>query len=429
MSTLDEFSIGFLVSLLLALIAMSAFFSGSETALMALNRYRLQHRANSGDKSAKRVAALLERQDRLIGIILLGNNFVNILASAIATIIGLRLFGEPGIAIATGVLTLVILLFSEVTPKTLAALEPERLAYPAAWVYVPLIKLLYPLVWGVSAIARLLLRLLGVDPEHAAQHSLSTEELRTVVAETGAMIPRRHQAMLLSILDLEKATVEDIMVPRNEIVGVDISRDWADVLEQIQSSHHTRLPLYDGSIDDIRGIIHLRRILGLLTSQSFNKDTLLEQAREPYFIPEGTALNQQLLNFQNQRRRIGFVVDEYGDIQGLVTLEDILEEIVGEFTTDPSTRMRHAKPNGDGSYTVNAMTNVRSLNRAMQWSLPSSSARTLNGLILEQLEDIPEPGTQLKLLDYQIEIETTKANMIQQVKLTPPKTKARSKRR
>lgn len=426
---MDEFSIGFLLSLLLALIAMSAFFSGSETALMALNRYRLQHRANSGDKSAKRIVKLLERQDRLIGIILLGNNFVNILASAIATIIGLRLFGEPGIAIATGVLTLVILLFSEVTPKTLAALEPERLAYPASWVYVPLIKLLYPMVWAVSTIARLLLRLLGVDPEHAAQHSLSTEELRTVVAETGAMIPRRHQTMLLSILDLEKATVEDIMVPRNEIVGVDISRDWADVLEQIQSSHHTRLPLYDGSIDDIRGIIHLRRILGLLTSQSFNKETLLEQAREPYFIPEGTALNQQLLNFQNQRRRIGFVVDEYGDIQGLVTLEDILEEIVGEFTTDPSTRMRHAKPNGDGSYTVNAMTNVRSLNRAMQWSLPSSSARTLNGLILEQLEDIPEPGTQLKLHDYQIEIETTKANMIHQVKLIPPKTKARSKRR
>ncbi len=426
---MDEFSIGFLLSLLLALIAMSAFFSGSETALMALNRYRLQHRANSGDKSAKRIVKLLERQDRLIGIILLGNNFVNILASAIATIIGLRLFGEPGIAIATGVLTLVILLFSEVTPKTLAALEPERLAYPASWVYVPLIKLLYPMVWAVSTIARLLLRLLGVDPEHAAQHSLSTEELRTVVAETGAMIPRRHQTMLLSILDLEKATVEDIMVPRNEIVGVDISRDWADVLEQIQSSHHTRLPLYDGSIDDIRGIIHLRRILGLLTSQSLNKETLLEQAREPYFIPEGTALNQQLLNFQNQRRRIGFVVDEYGDIQGLVTLEDILEEIVGEFTTDPSTRMRHAKPNGDGSYTVNAMTNVRSLNRAMQWSLPSSSARTLNGLILEQLEDIPEPGTQLKLHDYQIEIETTKANMIHQVKLIPPKTKARSKRR
>ncbi len=426
---MDEFSIGFLLSLLLALIAMSAFFSGSETALMALNRYRLQHRANSGDKNAKRVAALLERQDRLIGIILLGNNFVNILASAIATIIGMRLFGEPGIAIATGVLTLVILLFSEVTPKTLAALEPERLAYPAAWVYVPLIKILYPLVWGISAIARQLLRLLGVDPEHAAQHSLSTEELRTVVAETGAMIPRRHQNMLLSILDLEKATVEDIMVPRNEIVGVDISRDWDDVLNQIQSSHHTRLPLYDGSIDDIRGIIHLRRILGLLTSQSLNKDSLLEQAREPYFIPEGTALNQQLLNFQNQRRRIGFVVDEYGDIQGLVTLEDILEEIVGEFTTDPSTRMRHAKPNGDGSYTVNAMTNVRSLNRAMQWALPSSSARTLNGLILEQLEDIPEPGTLLKLHDYQIEIEATQANMIQQVKLTPPKSKPRSKRR
>lgn len=425
---MDEFPIGLLLGLLALLIAMSAFFSGSETALMALNRYRLQHLASTGDKSAQRVAALLKRQDRLIGIILLGNNFVNILASAIATVIGLRMFGEPGIAIATGLLTLVILLFAEVTPKTLAALHPEKLAYPAAWVYVPLLKVLYPLVWLISTIAGFLLRLLGVDPEDVAEHSLSTEELRTVVAETGAMIPRRHQHMLLSILDLEKATVEDIMVPRNEIVGVDISRDWQEVLDQIQNSHHTRLPLYDGSIDDIKGIIHLRRILGLLASQTLNAESLMQQAREPYFIPEGTPLNQQLLNFQNQRRRIGFVVDEYGDIQGLVTLEDILEEIVGEFTTDPATRARHATANGDGSYSVNAMTNVRSLNRAMGWSLPSTSARTLNGLILEQLEDIPEPGTHLQLNKYQVEIISTKANVIQQVKMTPPKAKTKARR-
>ncbi len=427
MSTLDELPIGLLLGLLVGLIAMSAFFSGSETALMTLNRYRLQHQASSGDKAAQRVAKLLKRQDRLIGVILLGNNFVNILASAIATIIGLRVFGETGIAIATGLLTLVILLFAEVTPKTLAAIHPEKLAYRSALVYVPLLKLLYPMVWAVSTAARLLLRLLGVDPEDAAQHNLSTEELRTVVAETGAMIPSRHQHMLLSILDLEKASVEDIMVPRNEIVGVDISRDWESVLEQIKQSHHTRLPLFSGGIDEICGIIHLRRILGLLASQTLNQETLMEQAREPYFIPEGTALNQQLLNFQNQRRRIGFVVDEYGDIQGLVTLEDILEEIVGEFTTDPSTRMRHAKPNGDGTYTVNAMTNVRSLNRAMSWSLPSSSARTLNGLILEQLEDIPQPGARLYLHDYLIEIESTKANVIQQVKLTPPAVKLKRK--
>ncbi|MDX1606394.1 MAG: transporter associated domain-containing protein, partial [Candidatus Competibacterales bacterium] len=317
---------------------------------------------------------------------------------------------------------------AEVAPKTVAALHPERVAFPAAFVYRPLLRVLYPLVWLISTIARLLLRAIGVDPEDAAHHSLSTEELRTVVAETGAMIPRRHQHMLLSILDLEKATVEDIMVPRNEIVGVDISRPWNEVLEQIQESHHTRLPLYSGSIDEIRGIIHLRRILGLLAGQQLSHESLMEQAREPYFIPEGTALNQQLLNFQNQRRRIGFVVDEYGDIQGLVTLEDILEEIVGEFTTDPATRMRHARPNGDGSYTVNAMTNVRSLNRAMAWSLPSSSARTLNGLILEQLEDIPEEGTRLHLHEYLVEILSTKANVIQQVRLTPPTAKTRRKR-
>ena len=417
---MEDLSIGLLLALLAVLIVMSAFFSGSETALMSLNRYRLQHLASGGNKAAQRVSRLLERQDRLIGIILLGNNFVNILASAIATLIGLRLFGEPGIAIATGALTLVILIFAEVTPKTLGALHPEAVALPAGMIYTPLQRILYPLVWAVSVTANLILRGLGVRPEDAAQHSLSSEELRTVVAETGALIPRRHQRMLLSILDLEKATVEDIMVPRNEIVGVDISEDWETMLQQITASQHTRLPLFEGSIDDIQGIVHLRRILGLLARNELTRESLLAQARDPYFIPEGTALNQQLLNFQNQRRRIGFVVDEYGDIQGLVTLEDILEEIVGEFTTDPATRHRNVKANGDGSYLVNAMTNVRRLNRVMGWSLPSSSARTLNGLILEQLDEIPEPGVKFHLKDSAVEIDQTKANVIQWVKLIPP---------
>ncbi len=417
---MDDVSTGTLFLLLGVLLCLSAFFSGSETALTALNRYKSQHLAQRGHRGAQRALRLLERQDRLIGVILLGNNFVNILASAISTILGLRLFGEPGLAIATGLLTVVILIFAEVTPKTLGALNPERLAYPASAVYGPLQLVLYPVVLAVTGIARLLLRLLGVRPEDAEQHNLSTEELRTVVAETRAMLPRRHQAMLLSLLDLEKATVEDIMIPRNEIKGVDITEDWEDCLRAIQGSQHTRLPIYEGSIDDLRGIIHIRRLFPLLAAGELDRETLLAQAREPYFIPEGTALNQQLLNFQAQRRRIGFVVDEYGDIQGLVTLEDILEEIVGEFTTDPATRNRRVKVDADGSYLVDAKASVRYLNRSMGWNLPSSSARTLNGLILNQLETIPKPGAKLRLGDYQVEIVAVAAHLIESVRVTTP---------
>lgn len=408
------------MGLLAFLIALSAFFSGSETALTALNRYKSQHLARNGHRGAQKALKLLERQDRLIGVILLGNNFVNILASAISTILGLRLFGEPGLAIATGLLTIVILIFAEVTPKTLGALHPERVAYRAAHVYGPLQWLLYPIVMLVTGIARMLLRLLGVRPEEADQHSLSTEELRTVVAETRAMLPRRHQAMLISLLDLEKATVEDIMIPRNEIQGVDISEDWETCLRTIQESQHTRLPLFDGSIDDLRGIIHIRRLLPLVSEQRLDREALLAQAREPYYIPEGTALNQQLLNFQSQRRRIGFVVDEYGDIQGLVTLEDILEEIVGEFTTDPAARNRRVQVQADGSYIVDAKSSVRYLNRSMKWQLPSSSARTLNGLILNQMENFPEAGARIKLGDYVIEILDVSAHLIESVRVTAP---------
>lgn len=417
-------STGALLLALVFLLGLSAFFSGSETALMALNRYKAQHLARGGHRGAQRALRLLERQDRLIGVILLGNNFVNILASAISTILGLRLFGEPGIAIATGLLTAAILIFAEVTPKTLGALHPERLAFPASRIYGPLQLVLYPVVVLITFLARMLLRLLGVKPEDAEQHNLSTEELRTVVAETRAMMPRRHQAMLLSLLDLEKATVEDIMIPRNEIQGVDISEDWTGCLEMIQRSQHTRLPLYEGSIDDLRGIIHVRRLLPMLAEGQLDRENLLAQAREPYFIPEGTALNQQLLNFQNQRRRIGFVVDEYGDIQGLVTLEDILEEIVGEFTTDPATRNRRVKMEPDGRYLVDAKSSVRYLNRSMGWALPSSSARTLNGLILNQLETFPEPGHSVRLGDYRIEIVSVAAHVIESVRIEAPKKAA-----
>ncbi len=415
---MDDIPLSALFSALGVLIILSAFFSGSETGLMTLNRYRLAHRARLGDRGARLAQAMLGRPDRLIGLILIGNNLVNIMAASIATVIGLRLYGELGVAIASGVLTLVVLIFAEVTPKTLAALHPERVGIPAAYVYWPLLRLFFPLVLLVNLIANGLLRLLGVSPEDAAAHSLSSEELRSVVAEAGAMIPRRHQAMLLSILDLEKATVEDIMVPRNEIVGIDISDPQETIREQVVGSEHTRLPIYNGSIDELEGIIHLRHVLDLAASGSLDAANLRRLAREPYYIPEGTPLNQQLLNFQNQKRRIGFVVDEYGDIQGLVTLTDILEEIVGEFTSDPATRIKNVYMDADGSYLVHGSVNIRSLNRTLGWKLPTGSAKTVNGLVLENLETIPRPGDRLTLNGYTIEITEVRSNAVKTARIS-----------
>jgi Mg2+/Co2+ transporter CorB len=417
---LDDIPLSALLILLALLVGLSAFFSGSETGLMMLNRYRLQHRARQGERSSKLALSLLQRPDRLIGLILLGNIASTNLAATVATMVGLRLAGESGALIATGVLTAVLLVFSEVAPKTLAALHPERVGLPSAYIYTVLRWPLYPLVWVLNAAGNGVLRLFGVTPDDAAQHSLSSEELRAVVAEAGAMIPQRHQRMLLSILDLERATVEDIMVPRNEIVGIDISEPWDEVREKIVNSQHTRLPVFDGSIDDLRGVVHLRRVVRLITEGQFNAESLLKLVREPYFIPEGTPLNHQLLNFQDQKRRIGFVVDEYGDIQGLVTLEDILEEVVGEFTTDPATRVKNVYMDADGSVLVHGSVTIRSLNRSLGWKLPTSGPKTLNGLVVEQLEDIPKPGRSLQVGDYRIEITETRENAVKLARIRPP---------
>jgi Mg2+/Co2+ transporter CorB len=414
---LNDIPLSVLFGCLAVLIALSAFFSGSETGLMTINRYRLAHRAKAGERAAGIAHKLLQRPDRLIGLILLCNNLANILAASIATVIGLRMFGEVGIAIASGGLTIVVLLFGEVAPKTLAALYPERVALPASYVYWVLMRVLYPVVWIINVIGNGLLRLLGVTSEDAAQHSLSSEELRSVVAEAGAMIPERHQAMLLSILDLEKSTVEDIMIPRNEIVGIDLSESDEDIQNQVINSQHTRLPLYRGSIDELAGIIHVRNALKMATTGSLNAEELTRLAREPYFILEGTPLNQQLLNFQTQKRRIGFVVDEYGDIQGLVTLADILEEIVGEFTSDPATRIKNVFRDADGSYLVHGNVSIRGLNRSLGWKLPTSGPKTVNGLILESMEAIPKPGDQLDLRGYSIEITETRANAVKTARI------------
>lgn len=417
---MNDIPLSVLFIALAVLIVCSGFFSGSETGLMTLNRYRLRHLANVGHKGALRASKLLARPDRLIGLILLGNNFVNILASSIATIIALRLLGEAGIAIAAVVLTLVILIFAEVAPKTLAALHPERIAYPATLVLAPLLKLLYPLVWAVNGVANLFLKPFGVSDLDPSQQSLSPEELRTVVLEAGIMIPKRHRAMLLSILDLEAVTVNDIMVPRSEVTGIDLEDDWDAIVAQLTHSNYTRLLVYRGNIDHVVGFLHLRKVVTLLIKKpNCGREDLEGLIREPYFIPEGTTLHTQLLNFQQQHRRIGLVVDEYGDVLGLVTLEDILEEIVGEFTTDPLAMGRNIIQQGDGSYLVDGSATIRTLNRTLNWQLPTGGPKTLNGLIMEYLEAIPEPGTSLLLAGHPVEIVKTSGNRVKTVLIRP----------
>jgi len=414
---LDDIPLGVLFGALIFLVILSAFFSGSETGLMTLNRYRLRHLARTRHAGARRAQKLLERPDRLIGLILLGNNFANILASSLTTVIALRLGGEAGIAIGAGLLTLVILIFAEVTPKTLAALHPERVAFPAAFVYGPLLWLLYPLVWVVNTIANALLNALGIRREDGSPDALSQEELRTVVLEAGAMIPKRHQSMLLNIIDLETVTVEDIMVPRKEITGIDLQDNWDAIVRQITICQYTRLPVFRDSIDNVIGFIHMRKVLPLLMEHRLDAETLEGLIREPVFIPENTPLNRQLLNFQRERRRIGLVVDEYGDIQGLATLEDILEEVVGEFTTDPSTSIRDYTPEEDGSFLVNGSASVRDLNRSLHMELPVDGPKTLNGMVLEYLEDIPRPGTSLLLSGYPVDIVQTRGNLVKTLRV------------
>ena len=416
---MNDISTGILLIVLVVLILLSAFFSGSETALMTLNRYRLKHLSDEGHRGAKLARRLLRRPDRLLGLILLGNNFVNILASAIATIVAMRLYGEAGIAIATGLLTLAILIFAEVTPKTLAALKPEKVAFVAAYIYTPLLKILYPLVWLVNMFANRLLALVGVHVAEGKNDKLNADEFRAVVNEAKQIIPGQHSEMLLRVLDLEKTSVEDIMVPRNEITGIDLTDDWSDIERQITNSQRTRVPVFHDSIDHTIGVLHLRKVLNLFARGELNLDSVNAQIRKAYFIPAGTSLTRQLINFQKKKRRSGLVVDEYGSIQGLVTLEDILEEIVGRFTTDAPTRNFDIHSQEDGSHLIDGGTHIRDINRSMNWSLPQNGPKTLNGLILEHMEIIPEPGTSLLIDNYSIEIMRTSKNAVQSVRILP----------
>ncbi|MBK1717619.1 CNNM domain-containing protein [Thiocystis violacea] len=416
---MNDLSLPGLFFALFVLIGLSAFFSGSETALLTMNRYRLKHLADQGHRGARIARRLLDRPDRLIGLILLGNNFVNIMASSLGTVIALRLGGEAAIGVAAGLLTLVILIFGEVTPKTYATLHPERLAFPAAYIYAPLLKVLYPIVWLVNLFTNGLLRMVGIVPEGGPPTDLSREELRTVVSEAGAMIPERSRSMLLAILDLEHATVEDIMIPRNDVDGIDIQDSEDEILQTIRNTSYTRLPLYDGSIDNVVGVLHSRNAVHALLENRLTKEHLRGIAREPYFVPEGTPLYQQMLNFQRAKQQVGLVVDEYGDFLGLITMTDLLEEIVGEFTTDPADSLSEIHRAEDGCLLIDGSISVRDLNRALRWDLPTDGPKTLNGLILEYMETIPEPGTSLKLQEHPMEIIQTADNAVRTVKIVP----------
>ncbi len=405
------------------MVVISAYFSGSETGMMTLNRYRLRHRSKQGNRAARRVEKLLRKPDRLISLVLIGNNLVNILASALGTIVGMRLYGNAGVAIATGVLTFVVLVFAEVLPKTIAALYPEKVAYPSSFLLAPLLILMMPLVWLLNGVTRVLMRMVGIKGDVAISSALSKDELRTIVHESHSQISRRNQDMLLSVLDLEKISVDDIMVPRNEIVGIDINDDWKSIVRQLTHSPHGRIVLYRDSLDDTISMLRVREAYRLMTEKNeFTKEVMLRAADEIYYIPEGTPLSTQLIKFQRNKKKVGLVVDEYGDIQGLVTVEDILEEIVGDFTTSMSPSLaEEVTPQNDGSVLIDGSANVRELNKAFNWQMPEAEARTINGMILEALEEIPAAGTRVRIGQYDIDILDVQDNMIKQVRVLPVK--------
>ena len=385
---------------------------------MAINRYRLKHLANSGHRGARLAQKLLTRPDRLIGLILLGNNMVNILAASIATVIAIRLFGNSGIWISTLVMTVIVLIFAEVAPKTVAALHPEKVAFPASYVLVVLMKLLNPIVWLVNSFANLLLRPFGVKTDVVALERLNREELRTLVTE-GGQISNDHQRMLVNILDLEQASVEDVMVPRGDIVGIDLDDDWSDILSQLTQTMYTRLPVYKESIDNVVGLLHIRTIISKLSLGGLRFEDLQRSVRRPYFVPEGTSLTRQLLEFQGKERRMALVVDEYGDIQGLVTLDDILEEIVGEFTPEGRGRSRTMRRLDDGNYLVDGSTSVRTLNRRLDWDLPFDEAHTLGGLLIEEIENIPVGKCSIQIGPHIMTIVDIRDNVIHKVLIKP----------
>lgn len=402
---------------LVFLILFSGFFSASEIGMMSLNRYRLRHLVKMNNKHAIRVNEMLARPDKLLGIVLIGNTLANIVASTLATLIGQRLYGDAGVAIATFLLTLLVLVFAEMAPKTLAALYPQQVAFASAFPLKIFQIFFAPLVQAISLITNLILRLFGISIDKVKKEALTGEEFRSVVHEAGGFLPTEHKSMLISLLDLEQATVEDIMVPKSDIMGLNLEQPWHDLLDQIETAQHTRLPLYRDTIDNLVGMVHVRSVLNLALDDCLDMENLLKISDPPYFIPEATPLNVQILNFRKMKKRSCFVVDEYGELLGLVTMEDILEEVVGEFTTDIADLSKDISQQEDGSVIVDASITLRHIKRLLNWQLPMIGPRTLSGLIIEYLGYIPPPGCCLQIEQFQCEILKVGDNTIKTVRM------------
>lgn len=419
---MNDIPLSVLLGAFVVLLLLSAFFSSSETSMMAVNRYRLKHMVKRGHRGARLASELLSKTDRLLGVILLGNNLINAAAAALVTVIAFRLFGESEFALsmATLAVTFAILVFSEVTPKVLGATYPERIAIPVSYILTPLLKIAYPIVWFVNLFVQALLWMMRLNPKDGSnENKLGIEELRTLVLEAGHFIPKKHQAILVNLFELENVTVDDVMTPRHQIEAIDLDADMDRVIEHLATAHHTRLPVYRGDMSDIIGVLHARKVLHQLREE-ISRERLEEILREPYYVPAGTPLFTQLQNFQENQRRLGLVVDEYGELMGLVTLEDILEEIVGEFTTHAPSHSSPFHPQDDGSWLVEGGALLRELNRKLGLSFPLEGPKTLNGLILEHLEDIPEAGTALKIAHHPVEIVQTQDRVVKMVRIYPP---------
>lgn len=422
---MNEIPISALLATLVVLLALSAFFSISETAMMASNRFRLRHLAQSGNHGAQKAIDLLDKTDKMLGVILLGNNLINSAAATLVSVIAIELFGEEKWALGAGTLavTFAILVFAEITPKIIGATHADRLATILAHILTPLLRLFYPAVWFINLFASALLRLLRVKrPSQDEVAQLSPEELRSLVLESSNVIPQKHHAILSSLFDLNRITVEDVMTPRSSIETLDLDQPWEEVLSQLSTSHHSRLPVCRESLDQLVGILPVRRLLSSLGDQNFDESALLQQLQPAYYIPSGTAVFSQLAFFQENRQRIGFVVDEYGEILGLLTLEDIIEEFVGDFTTSLPGLSHELSWSAEGDAIIEGSRQLREINRMLELEFPLDGPKTLNGLILEYFQDIPEAGISIKLAGVPVEILQTQDRSVVTARIFKPET-------
>jgi Mg2+/Co2+ transporter CorB len=419
---LDDIPLSWQLGALAGLLLIGAFFSIAETSLMSLNRYRLRHLANAGHRGARLASGLLAKTDKLLGVILLGNNFANAASATLVTVISVRLFGDGQAVLAGGTLavTFAILVFGEISPKVIAATYPEKLAFACSYFLYPLLKVAYPVVWFVNLFVSAFLKLLRIKTDFSdTAHAISMEELRTIVSESGKFIPKKHRSILLNLFDLEKATVDDVMTAHTQIEAVDFDAPLETILQQIATSHHTRMLVRQGPTEEIIGVIHIRKVMHQVQSGQLDLDLLREIVAEPYYVPCGTPLYTQLQQFQEKQQRLALVVDEYGELKGLVTLEDILEEIVGDFTTQSPSfgGAFHEQP--DGSWLVDGGVQLRTLNRKLGLGFPLNGPKTLNGLVLEYFEDIPEPGTSFRIGGHTLEIVQTHERIVKSVRIYP----------